>query len=300
MLSNNACGAGKVTPNGKRLGPRVDCLDRWLRHVAGTRDKSPRIASWAGGVAVSMAMSLFAIGGARAAETPCPPSTPRHVDLPATRAAVSAGRPITIVAFGSSSTAGAGATAPDRTYPARLEARLKTRLPNTPVTVLNRGSGGQTVEAMLARLDDDVLAVRPTLVIWQAGANEALRGTDPTRFEALLDEGVRRIVAAGSDLVLMDNQVAPRLPPTESQAVFGAVLAREARVRSVSLFSRTALMREWQTAATPAIELPKGETSAEDMIGRDGVHHTDRGYACLAASLGDAIAASTVALTSRR
>ncbi len=220
---------------------------------------------------------------ARAAETACPRVAPRHVELPATRAAFSSGRPIGIVAFGSSSTEGAGASAPDRTYPARLAAILRARWPGADVTLLNRGAGGQTIEAMLARLDRDVVAFRPALVIWQAGANDALRGLDPARFGALLDEGVRRITATGGDLVLMDNQIAPRLPVSERVAVYGGILAHEAALRSVSLFSRTALMQEWRAAAAP------GE---ETMIGQDGLHHTDLGYACLAEALGAAIATS--------
>ena len=219
---------------------------------------------------------------ARAAAPACPSAAPRHLALPATRAALSEGKHVVIVAFGSSSTEGAGASGPDRAYPARLEAWLRARWPGAAVTLLNRGRGGQTIDAMLERLDTDVLAGRPTLVIWQAGANEAIRGADPARFGALLDEGVRRIVAAGGDVVLMDNQIAPKLPVWESQGVYGAILAGEATARSVSLFSRTALMREWTAAQPPA----------EGMIGADGLHHTDRGYACLAASLGAAIVAA--------
>ena len=37
----------------------------------------------------------------------------------------------------------------------------------------------------LARLDNDVLAVRPQLVIWQAGANGALRDTSPAAFRTM-------------------------------------------------------------------------------------------------------------------
>ena len=227
-------------------------------------------------------LMLAAVHEGRAAGAACPPAAPRHLILPATRAAVSDGRPVVIVAFGSSSTEGAGASAPGRAYPARLEALLRAHWPGVALTLLNRGAGGQTIDAMLARLDRDVLALHPALVIWQAGANEALRGADPARFGALLDEGVRRIVAAGGDVVLMDNQIAPRLPAWESQGVYGAILAGEATARSVSLFSRTALMREWGMADPPA----------EGMIGADGLHHTDRGYDCLAASLGAAITAA--------
>jgi lysophospholipase L1-like esterase len=203
------------------------------------------------------------------------------LDLPATRAALAAGQPITIVAFGSSSTEGSGATTPAHAYPARLQALLRAAWPNVPVTVLNRGKGGQTTDAMLGRLDTDVLAAHPTLVIWQDGANAALRGMEPERFGALLSEGVRRIVASGADLVLMDNQVAPRLEQTAHHATFIAMVAQEAAARRLPFFSRSALMREWHAA----------DPTANDMIGADGLHHTDRGYECLAEALGRAILA---------
>ncbi len=226
--------------------------------------------------------SLLLAGTAFAVEPPCPLVPARHLHLTATQAAISRDRAIEIVAFGSSSTEGTGASLPDRTYPARLEAFLRTRWPGVAVTVRNRGIGGQTVEGMADRLENDVLAARPALVIWQVGTNESLRETDPDRFAALLDDGLKRMTAAGSDVILMDYQLAPKMPPEEKREVYGKIIAREASVRSVSLFSRASLMREWN--ATNPAENP--------MIGPDGLHHSERGYACLAAALGDAIVAA--------
>jgi acyl-CoA thioesterase I len=159
---------------------------------------------------------------------------------------------------------------------------LSAAWPDVPVTVLNEGIGGQTVDEVMPRLETDVLAMRPTLVIWQTGANEMLRGIDPARFAARLDEGVRRILDSGADVVLMDNQVAPRLLE-DQQAIYDGVTAKEAQDRRVSLFSRTRLMREWR-AVEPAVD---------NMIGPDGLHHTDRGYACLAGALGQAMIDAT-------
>jgi acyl-CoA thioesterase-1 len=226
---------------------------------------------------------LLLAADAFAAEPPCPAAIPMHLDLPATRAAVAHDEPITIVALGSSSTAGAGASAPDRAYPARLAALLPANWPGVRVTVQNKGIGGQTADAVLARLDADVVAARPTLVIWQVGTNEALRGMDPARFDALLDEGLRRLASIGSDVVLMDYQLAPRMPAEETLAVYGTIIARETKAHSVSLFSRAALMRTWQAT----------DPTAGDMIGPDGLHQSDRGYACLAAALDSAIVAAT-------
>ncbi len=220
-----------------------------------------------------------------AASVECPAARSQVLYLPMTRMAVSRGDPIVIVAFGSSSTEGAGASAPDRTYPARLEALLREAWPGQSVRVLNRGRGGQTTPDMLARLEDDVLSVSPTLLIWQEGANAALRNLDPKQFAELVHEGVRATTARGIDVVLMDNQIAPRILARPGHAVYNEILAREAARSGVSLFSRSALMREWAEA----------EPFGQPMIGDDGLHHTDRGYACLAAALARAIKTAAAA-----
>jgi acyl-CoA thioesterase-1 len=224
---------------------------------------------------------MLAAGTALAADPSCPAVASPRIQLQATRVALFHGRPITIVALGSSSTEGAGASAPDRTYPARLAEVLRRKWPDAAVTVLNKGVGGQTADAVVARIDADVLDQEPTLVIWQVGTNEVLRGMDEAQFAALLDEGVRRILASRADLVLMDAQIAPRIK-ADRLTVYDAIIAREAQARHVPLFSRTGLMREWQTE----------DPSEAAMIGADGLHHTDLGYACVAAVLGQSIVAA--------
>jgi acyl-CoA thioesterase-1 len=222
--------------------------------------------------------TLFATGGAFAAEVACPVVPATHIVLQTTRVALSHTQPITIIALGSSSTEGVGASAPDRTYPARLAAELHQAWPEAALQMVNKGIGGQMVDSVLGRIDADVLAQKPTLVIWQVGTNEVLLGMDEARFAAQLDEGVQRILASGADLVLMDNQIAPRESP-ERLAVIDAIIAREAEKWHVPLFSRSALMRAWQAEDPPVT----------GMIGPDGLHHSDRGYACVAEALGEAI-----------
>jgi acyl-CoA thioesterase-1 len=223
-------------------------------------------------------VACCAATGAVAAVPPCPVVSAKHVNLQATRMALFHARPIIIVALGSSSTEGVGATAPDRTYPARLAAILREAWPDVPVKMVNKGIGGQMVDQELARIDTDVLAEQPTLVIWQVGTNETLRGMPEARFAGQLDEGVRRLLASGADVILMDNQIAPQ-EREDRLAVYDGLTAHEAKVHQVSLFSRSVLMREWQSADPPVT----------GMIGPDGLHHTDRGYACVAESLGQAI-----------
>src|SRR5499427_9805113 len=85
------------------------------------------------------------------------------------------GKPIKIVALGSSSTFGAGASTAAASYPSRLAAELVRRFPASEITVLNRGVNGDEIGGMLARLDGAVIAETPDLVLWQLGTNSLLR-----------------------------------------------------------------------------------------------------------------------------
>ena len=232
--------------------------------------------------AASALALLFPLVPAWAADT-CPVVQREELDLPATRAALRSSRPVTILALGSSSTEGVGASSPESSYPARLQARLRHVLAGRTVSVANRGKGGEDAREMLVRLSRELEATHPTLVIWQAGANGAVRRENPARFAALMQEGIDRIQAAGADLVLMDNQRSPVILASVGHEAFDSTLAQLARANHASLFSRGALMRRWEQAGLP--------TAA--VLSADGMHHNDLGYECLSAALADAILTAT-------
>src|ERR1043166_734029 len=115
--------------------------------------------------------------------------------------------PITIIAIGSSSTAGVGAGSPAATYPARLEALLRERATGVGmINVLNRGVGGEEEADMLARFDRDVIAEKPDLVLWQVGSNAIVRAREPATEAARVRDGIARLKATGADVVLIDPQ----------------------------------------------------------------------------------------------
>src|SRR5271167_5231334 len=58
---------------------------------------------------------------------------------------IAQGRAVTVVAVGSSSTAGAGASSTAASYPSRLEGLLRARFAGIPIAVLNRGVGGEEI-----------------------------------------------------------------------------------------------------------------------------------------------------------
>ncbi len=190
-------------------------------------------------------------------------------------------QPLTIVAVGSSSTQGVGASAPGLAYPSRLEAALKDRFPGLDIRVINRGKGGEDVSEELARLDGDVIAERPELVIWQVGTNAVLHRDDPTADRELIERGVAQLKESGSDVVLMDLQYAPRVLARPAHAEMEQLIATVAEHTRIGLFRRFEIMRYWQAAEQA--DVPK-------MVGPDGLHMTDRSYGCLADGLAEGLA----------
>src|SRR5215470_20343882 len=89
-----------------------------------------------------------------------------RVTLPYTARAMRRGEALVIVAIGSSSTKGVGASDQALAYPPLLAEELRHRWPRLIVTVVNKGVNGETVEQMLARFPRDVLPYHPQLVIW--------------------------------------------------------------------------------------------------------------------------------------
>ncbi|HJU17029.1 MAG TPA: SGNH/GDSL hydrolase family protein [Stellaceae bacterium] len=190
-----------------------------------------------------------------------------------------------IVALGSSSTAGFGASSAAMSYPSRLQQELASRLPGIApgisVMVLNRGVGGQRVGEEVARLGRDVIAAHPDLVIWQVGTNAVLRRDDFTADAAMIRRGVAAIKASGSDVVLMDLQYAPRVLARPSYQKMEQLIAAAARDLRVGLFRRFAVMARWAET---------GQLAPAPIVAPDGLHMTDASYGCLAADLAEAIA----------
>ncbi|WP_299806797.1 SGNH/GDSL hydrolase family protein [Tardiphaga sp.] len=194
---------------------------------------------------------------------------------------LAAGEPVVIIAFGSSSTEGFGSSAPEFTYPNRLAAQLHRAYPTANITVLNRGKGGEDAPEMMARLQNEVINAKPDLVIWQVGTNAVLRNLDPGDTANMVEDGIGRIQAAGTDLVLVDPQYSPAVnQKPESASKMIAMLNKVAALRHVGIFPRFEVMREWH----------EGQQMAFDsFVIADGLHMNDWGYACFAQLLGDNI-----------
>jgi len=201
--------------------------------------------------------------------------------LPHVASKLAAGQPVVIVAFGSSSTQGHGATSPEFNYPNRLAAQLRRQYPAADITVVNAGKGGEDAPEMMKRLQTAVLDIKPDLVIWQVGTNAVLRNLDPAETARLVEEGIARIQAAGADVVLVDPQYSPAVNArAESAGKMVNLLGKVAELRHVGIFPRFEVMRDWHE---------KQAIPIENFVISDGLHMSDWGYACFAQLLGDDI-----------
>lgn len=101
-----------------------------------------------------------------------------------------------IVALGDSLTVGVGTSAYEKSFVGILEERL-----GTPIT--NKGIIGNTTDDALKRLDSDVLALKPDIVLVLLGSNDYLRGVPQDVTFNNLRTIIERIQAEGALVVLI-------------------------------------------------------------------------------------------------
>jgi acyl-CoA thioesterase-1 len=236
-------------------------------------------------VAGALALAIAPIPLAAEARAPncVAPADITRLDLPLTRTArrLASRDLIMIVALGSSSTAGVGASSAEATYPSRLMVELAQRFRTQPIMVLNRGVSGERAVDMLARFDESVAAEHPDLVLWQVGTNAVLRGYEHSKSDALIRDGIRRMKANGADVVLIDPQFAPKVIAKPEIEDMVDLISSAAKQENVDVFHRFALMRHWHENDRMPFEV---------FLSSDGLHMNDRSYNCFAKVLADAIA----------
>lgn len=236
----------------------------------------------------SLAAALFLSVAAHADVAPAKPPCRTQQDLVRLGGSlaqvarrIDSGKTVTIVAIGSSSTAGAGASSPAMNYPNRLAVELQQQFPKARFNVINKGVNGEEVPDMLRRFDEAVIANKPDLVLWQLGTNSLIRDHEVNDRGASIRSGLDKIRAAGADAVLIDPQYAPKViaKPLAPQMV--DFIADVSKAENVGLFRRFEVMKHWSEVE----RLP-----FDAFVIADGLHMNDWGYACMAHSLGMGIA----------
>lgn len=246
------------------------------RFATGERLGRQTLLARADGVAAATYSYLVlpaAYGGPSFRRCPIPPSLlPRYSALVRTRSALAAGDSVRVVAIGSSSTRGVGASTPESNYPARLQARLQAAYPGAAVTVYNKGINSQTAAMMLSRFDSDVIALRPTLAIWQTGTVDATGAWVPIdEYKDVLRRGISALTSRGIEVLLMDSQAYPNQPATYED--YQAATADVAAEFGVPIVNRYRLMRAY---------VASGRYTMADLLHTDSFHPNDLTYDCTA------------------
>jgi acyl-CoA thioesterase I len=146
-------------------------------------------------------------------------------------AAVSVAKPIKMVVLGDSLSAGLGLSA-SAAFPERLQKALKSK--GIDVDMVNAGVSGDTSSGGRDRLDWSVPAGTEAVIV-ELGANDALRGLDPSVTRAALTDILTRLKARGI-AVLLCGMVAPPNYGSDYAARFNAIYPELAKSFAVPLY----------------------------------------------------------------
>lgn len=185
---------------------------------------------------------------------------------------------VRVLAIGSSSTVGVGASSPSATYVARLETSLEGSLKGMDFDVIGRGLSGEEAQGAADRMKREVEETKPDVVVWQVGTNDALRHVDIERFKNCIKTTLAWLAEHKIDVVLVNPQFGEKLISDARYEQMVQAVAEVAREAHVLLVDRFEAMRELQHE--------RGDTF---YLSPDNLHLNDRGYRCMAEQLARAM-----------
>jgi acyl-CoA thioesterase-1 len=176
-----------------------------------------------------------------------------------------------ILAFGDSLTAGYGLK-PAESFPSQLQASL--RKTGIAATVQNAGVSGDTTAQARARLDWVLrsLKQKPDLAIVQLGANDMLRGIDPSQTRANLTAILADFGKRGVPVLLAGMLAAPNMGPDYAKA-FNPVFPTLAKQFHVPLYPY----------------FLRGVTGNRGLLQQDRLHPTGPGVAVVVRGISPAV-----------
>lgn len=177
-----------------------------------------------------------------------------------------------VLAFGDSLYAGHGLDR-DESFPAVLERQLEGQ--GIPTRVVNAGVSGDTTAAGLARLSFTLegLPRKPDLAIVGLGANDALRGVDPSETRRNLDAILSELDRRGIPIVIT-GMMAPRN------------LGRDYSLRFDAIYPD--LAKRYEARLDPFFL--DGVITRPDLLLKDGIHPNAAGIEIMVKRVGPLVA----------
>jgi acyl-CoA thioesterase-1 len=185
---------------------------------------------------------------------------------------------VKVLAIGSSSTVGVGASSPSAAYIARLETSLEGSVQGMGFDVVGRGLSGEVAQGAADRMRKEVEETKPDLVVWQVGTNDALRHVSIDGFKGCLKTTLSWLADSKIDVVLIDPQFGTDLTKDAYYEKVVTAVAEVAREQRVLLVDRFEAMRELQH-----------ERGDRFYLAADNLHLNDRGHRCMAEQLARSI-----------
>ena len=192
------------------------------------------------------------------------PDTVLTVDavLPNVRAALHDGGTLTVLVV---RTANPQPFRAPMTYPARLEAELKRRMPAREVRVAVRNLPDESAAEMVLELKSSLAQERPALVIWQVGTVDAMRNLDVESFGEALSDGIGLVHDMGSDIIVMDMQYSLQTTQLINFQPYVDYIDWVTQNHDVFHFPRYDIMRHWlrtvRWTSTPKLLKPSSAAS---------------------------------------
>lgn len=186
-----------------------------------------------------------------------------------------------ILAIGSSSTWGVGARQRNGAYPARLENILEKVWKKRDIEIFNRGISGEVAAQTAPRLIEAAAELRPDLVLWQLGTNDAVTRVRIADFRHTVVTTIRLLRNAGIDVVLVGLQYTPRAARNEHYRRVRDTLREISREEKVLYVRRYAAM-QFLARNNPDM----------DILAKDRFHLNDLGYQCMAEHIAQAVITS--------
>ena len=201
--------------------------------------------------------------------------------LPNLANALAAHKTIEILAVGSAATGAIGLGDGMKSYPVQIEDILKHSLDGANVDIINRGTGGEVAQTSSDRIRSEVALVKPDLVLWQLGTNDALARVDPGQFTDIVESTINWLKGNNIDVVLVGLQYTTRFAKDDSYFAIREALEKIARDEKVLYIKRYDAM------------LFIAETKLKvHLMASDNYHLSDMGTQCQAEHVARAMIAS--------
>lgn len=196
--------------------------------------------------------------------------------LPRLAAKLQAREPSTVLVLGTASSLDYGAEASAKAYPTRLLNEIRKLRAVAPITVVNKSVRGETAAMVLQRLEQEIAANKPDVVIWQTGSIDAVRQVGPDEFGTVIDKGIAKLHKRDVDVVLITPQYMPKMSAVTNFQPYVGYMQQVAQSRKVLLFDRFEIMRAWADGGRVDLD-PTGKEAQMQLI--------DKVHGCVAALL---------------